>query len=137
MLLRFFSITLFAISFHGATAPAWSEVIWQDGTPIFQSDRRTYRPRQARPVIRQYPKLMSGGPRPFIAPRQPSTITFPNSEPVGTVIIDTDLKLSVIWQKLRVHSKIGCAGFNSLVLSLNLATEILLRVVLNKPSSRS
>ena len=38
MLLRLLSIAVFAISLHGGAAPAWSEVIWQDGKPIFQSD---------------------------------------------------------------------------------------------------
>ena len=101
MLLRFLSITVFAISLHGAAAPAWSEVIWQDGKPIFRSDRRTYRPRSANRVIRQYPRLMLGGPRPFIAPRQPATITFPNKEPVGTVIIDTQARALYLTRSTR------------------------------------
>jgi lipoprotein-anchoring transpeptidase ErfK/SrfK len=101
MLLRFLSITVFAISLHGAAAPAWPEVIWQDGTPIFQSDRPTYRPGSASPVIRQYPRIMSGGARPFIAPRQPPTITFPNKKPVGTVIIDTQARALYLTRSTR------------------------------------
>jgi lipoprotein-anchoring transpeptidase ErfK/SrfK len=93
MFLRFLSIAIFAISLCETATPAWSDVIWQDGRPIFQSDRRTYRPRPASPVIRQYPRLMSGGPRPLIAPREPATIGFPNKEPVGTVIIDTQTRV--------------------------------------------
>ena len=115
MLLRFLSITVFAISLHGAAAPAWSDVIWENGTPIFRSDRRTYRPRPARPVIRQYPRLMSGGPRPVIAPRQPARITFPNREPVGTVIIDTRARTLYLTRSNRAAYRypisVGRQGF--------------------------
>ena len=115
MLLRFLSITVFAISLHGTAAPAWSEVIWQDGRPIFRSDRRTYRPKPASPVIRQYPRLMSGGPRPIIEPQQPATITFPNKEPVGTVIIDTQARALYLTrsnqQAYRYPISVGRQGF--------------------------
>lgn len=98
---RFLSLVVLALSLFGAAAPASSQVIWQDGRPIFQSDKRTYRfqsdkrtyrARPARPVIRQFPRLMSGGPRPFIEPQEPATIAVPNNEPIGTVIIDTDAR---------------------------------------------
>lgn len=36
---------------------------------------------------RQFPELMSGGPRPPVAPRAPEVRPFPNSEAPGTVII--------------------------------------------------
>ncbi|MCK5548933.1 MAG: L,D-transpeptidase, partial [Hyphomicrobiaceae bacterium] len=44
---------------------------------------------------------MSGGPRPFIALRQPATITFPNKEPVGTVIIDTQARALYLTRSTR------------------------------------
>jgi lipoprotein-anchoring transpeptidase ErfK/SrfK len=115
MLLRFLCITVFAISLYEGATPASSEVIWQDGTPIFQSDRRTYRPRTAKPVIRQYPRLMSGGSRPFIAPRQPATIIFPNKQPVGTVIIDTQARALYLTRSnrsaYRYPISVGRQGF--------------------------
>jgi lipoprotein-anchoring transpeptidase ErfK/SrfK len=115
MLLRFLSITVFAISLYEATTPAWSEVVWEGGRPIFQSDRRTYPPRTANPVIRQYPRLMSGGSRPFIAPRQPATITFPNKEPIGTVIIDTQARVLYVTRSnlsaYRYPISVGRQGF--------------------------
>lgn len=115
MLLRFLSITVFTISLDGAAAPARSDVIWEDGQPIFRSDRRTYRPRPARPVIRQFPRLMSGGPRPVIAQKQPATITFPNKETVGTVIIDTEARTLYLTLSNRVAYRypisVGRQGF--------------------------
>lgn len=94
MFLRALRIAISAAALYGVATPAVSQVVWQDGKPIFPSDRPTYRPRPAEPAIQQYPiqqypRLMSGGPRPVISPRQPATITFPNREAVGTVIIDT------------------------------------------------
>lgn len=46
-------------------------------------------PRQQR---RMGPAELSGGPRPDIAPAAPEVVAFPNSEPVGTVIIDSSAR---------------------------------------------
>ena len=47
-----------------------------------------YRPYQ-RPA---FPALMDGGPRPVIEPEAPPLIAFANSEPAGTVLIDTEAR---------------------------------------------
>lgn len=115
MFLRFLGITVFAISIYGGSAPARSDVIWEDGKPIFRSDRRTYSPRPVRPVIRQYARLMSGGPRPVIEPRQPEIVTFSNKETVGTVIIDTQARTLYLTRSNRAAYRypisVGRQGF--------------------------
>lgn len=115
MLLRFLSMSVFALSLHASATPAWSDVIWQDGRPIFRSDRQNYRPRPVSPVRRRYPKLLSGGPRPFIAPQQPPIIAFPNKEPVGTVIIDTSARALYLTKSdddaFRYPISVGRQGF--------------------------
>lgn len=85
-----------AIILCGATTPAWSQVIWQDGQPVFQSDiRSNQRPYRAAPVKRrfkQFPKLLSGGSQPIITPSEPAVVAFPNEETNGTIIIDTQAR---------------------------------------------
>jgi lipoprotein-anchoring transpeptidase ErfK/SrfK len=116
---RLLCVVVFALSLFGAAAPVSSQVIWQDGRPIFPSERRTYRPRTdrppERPVFQQFPRLMSGGPRPYIEPQQPATIALPNKEPVGTVIIDTEARaLYLIRSSRRAYRypiSVGREGF--------------------------
>ena len=86
-------VLLVVLLAFGSTTPAKAESgVWDDGRlgkkynylaprwrPPHQT-RRSYRPRQ-------YPALMSGGPRPQIAPRAPQIATFPNGERPGTVVI--------------------------------------------------
>lgn len=37
-----------------------------------------------------FPALLDGGPRPAITPMAPGRIAFPNTEPAGTILIDTE-----------------------------------------------
>jgi len=53
----------------------------EDPTQLPSRSRKNYRPRQ-------YPALMSGGPRPQVLPKAPEITTFPNKETAGTVIIN-------------------------------------------------
>lgn len=82
-------------------APASADVVWRNGQPIFQSDTRRqrryqdderYEERFAEPprrTQRQYPALLTGGPRPSIAPEAPQIVSLSKSEPAGKIIIDT------------------------------------------------
>lgn len=51
-----------------------------NNTPTFPYIDKHYGPRK-------FPDLMPGGSRPQVAPRAPGMVTFPNKEPVGTVVI--------------------------------------------------
>ena len=96
------TVTIAALAIVGAyglglaprAAVAQSGVIWEEGRPIFPSDRKAngsdtwlwgYAPRQ-------FPELLSGGARPIIPSRAPKTIAFGNGEATGTIIIDTEAR---------------------------------------------
>ena len=59
-------------------APQYGFFSWWDN-----DDDEFYRPRS------RGPSQQSGGARPAIAPQAPASINFPNSYPVGSVVIDT------------------------------------------------
>lgn len=44
---------------------------------------------ESNPPLRAYPALLDGGPRPVIGPEAPPLVAFANSEPAGTILIDT------------------------------------------------
>ncbi|MDX2257289.1 MAG: L,D-transpeptidase [Hyphomicrobiaceae bacterium] len=82
-----------------AAPPLSAEVVWENGQPVYRSDRR------ARPgaydtapfglgfpfeTIRPArPSVVSGGARPAIAGSAPARVAMANSEAPGTIIIDT------------------------------------------------
>jgi lipoprotein-anchoring transpeptidase ErfK/SrfK len=74
------------------------DVIWQDGRPIFRSDGRSGTSSGPSSWLwgddapRQFPELMSGGPRPQISPQAPGIVRVASSEPAGTIIIDTEAR---------------------------------------------
>jgi lipoprotein-anchoring transpeptidase ErfK/SrfK len=76
--------------FQPATVLAQAAV-WQNGQPVFQSDRQAAaRAAEARKDrIHQYPAIMTGGGRPAIKPKAPDMVSFPNDYGHGTVVIDT------------------------------------------------
>ena len=109
---------LSALSIAALTpVPAAADVVWRNGSPVFTNDRRRerYQPRRdaysygyqsydrdgnryddrdqdryrERRAYRQYPKLLTGGPRPPISPEAPDVMSLSKSEPAGTIIIDT------------------------------------------------
>lgn len=74
--------------------PATADVIWRNGQPIFESQRRVQRnidrPRRTRSGDnRQYPKFLTGGARPSITPERTQIVSLTRSEPSGKIIIDT------------------------------------------------
>ena len=80
------SILAFAPTRHTLAEPlnfrddGWPAFESEDSTQLPSRSRKNYRPRQ-------YPALMSGGPRPQVLPKAPEITTFPNKETAGTVII--------------------------------------------------
>ena len=95
------TVTIAALAIVGAyglelaprAAVAQSGIIWEDGRPVFPSDRKAngsdqwlgYAPRQ-------FPEVLSGGPRPLIPSRAPKTIALGNGEAIGTIIVDTEAR---------------------------------------------
>lgn len=93
--------TVLAIGAALAAAVPPSEVAaesgWVGGAPVFKSDvrkreqeedaRREQR-RKANPVV--YPKFMSGGDKPNIAPEAPPIVYLDTNEPAGMIIVDTN-----------------------------------------------
>jgi lipoprotein-anchoring transpeptidase ErfK/SrfK len=75
-----------ALSQHAAAEPV---IFGEDGQLALPSEFRTPSPPPARKRYgpRIYPALMSGGPRPQVAPKAPNVTGFPNREAPGTVII--------------------------------------------------
>lgn len=70
---------------------------WNDYGHGWQGEpSRQYAPRSARgePDFgfgsgAAFPRLMDGGPRPFISPKEPNRVALPNAEAPGTILIDT------------------------------------------------
>ena len=60
---------------------------WQDSKP---------QPRMLAPKYdygqESFPPVMDGGPRPVIEPMLPEFVSFSNTEPVGTIVIDTEAR---------------------------------------------
>jgi lipoprotein-anchoring transpeptidase ErfK/SrfK len=80
-----------------ASSQARAEAQWIDGKPVFDSE---IRPRGGQLSQEEYearrrgshevfPEFMDGGPRPFIAAEAPPVVSLRQSEPAGTIIIDS------------------------------------------------
>jgi len=98
--LAFFGLN--AIWFASPGAVAQTGIIWDDGRPMFPSDRGigspggqpiwNYAPLEppvGEPGLRGPADVVSGGPRPSVTAQAPSIVPFANNEAPGTVIIDT------------------------------------------------
>lgn len=76
----------------GSHVPAAAQTTWENGQPVFRSDREAAARRAAarREKYRfRYPAIMSGGGRPNIKPEAPKIVSFPNTFGHGSIVIDT------------------------------------------------
>jgi lipoprotein-anchoring transpeptidase ErfK/SrfK len=111
------SILAFAPTRHTLAEPFDFSNFRDDGSPAFGSEDSTQLPSRSRKNYRprQYPALMSGGPRPQVLPKAPKIITFPNKETAGTVIvINRSCRLYYILSPTKAYEypiSIGRLGF--------------------------
>lgn len=99
-------------------SPSSADVVWEDGVPIFRDSprARTAPPAYEPPSYRKpFPELMSGGPRPDVAPASPPVVAIANDEKPGTIVIDSsDRTLYYVLSKTEAYAypiSVGREGF--------------------------
>lgn len=88
---------LFAALSFAAAPEASAQAGWVDGRPVFGGGDRSsqswsqwqYDQQRRQRSYTIYPEIMSGGPRPDIAPVAPPVVSLTRSEAAGTIIIDS------------------------------------------------
>lgn len=113
-----------AVTFTFVYGPASADVIWKNGSPIFNSDKRARNEQISREkrraalrnrYYRRYPAIASGGPRPSIAPVEPPIVPLSKREKPGTIIIDTaDRRLYYVISEYNAYEypiSVGRDGF--------------------------